>query len=101
MAMPATLGWLIYEAAAYLVRYSSIEIRLYQAGFGFVSNAAEMAFQAGPVITVAAALVFGLLGGAMYLRRGGSLFKALAIDLLAAAVLLSAAGSTFLFPSLP
>lgn len=96
--MPGGLGWLIYEAAAYLVHHSSIEVRLYHAGFGFVSNAAEMVYALGPVASVAAALVLGLLGTLLYLRQVGSFLKAVALDFVGAVILLCGVGSCFLFP---
>ncbi len=96
--MPGGLGWLIYKAAAYLVQYSSIEIRLYHAGFGFIGNAAELVYALGPVASVAAGLVFGLLGTLVYLMQVGSFFKAVALDIFGAIVLLCGLGCTFLFP---
>ena len=98
MLMPGGLGWLIYEAAAYLVHHSSIEISLYHAGFGFVSNGAEMVCALGPAASVAAGLLFGLLGTLVYLRQVGSFVKAVALDFLVAVIVLCGVGSGFLFP---
>jgi hypothetical protein len=96
--MPGGLGWLINQAAAYLVQHSAVEIQLKHAGFGFLSNAAEMIYFLGPLGSTAAGLVFGLLGSMIYLRHVGSFLKAAAVNVLAAVILVCCAGAEFLFP---
>jgi hypothetical protein len=96
--MPGGLGWLIYQGAAYLVQHSAVEIRLYHAGFGFLSNAAEMIYFLGPLGSTGAGLVFGLLGSLIYLRHVGSFVKAAVVNGLAAVILVCCAGAEFAFP---
>ena len=96
--MPGALGWLMFQGAAYLVRYSAVEIRLYHAGFGFLSNAAEMIYFLGPLASTGAGLLFGLLGSLIYLRHVGSFFQAAAVNVLVAVILVCCAGAEFLFP---
>ena len=96
--MPGALGWLIFQGAAYLVQYSAVEIRLYHAGFGFLSNAAEMVYFLGPLGSTGAGLVLGLLGSLIYLRHVGSFFRAAAVNVLAVVILVCCAGADLLFP---
>lgn len=98
MLVPGGLGWLIYQAAIYLVRRSEIEIRLSHAGFGFVSDAAEIIYSVGPVGSVVLGLFFGLLGSIIYLRRGGSFLVGTGANVVAALVLVLSTGFGFLFP---
>ena len=68
---PACIGWLLYRTADWLISNDSIEYRLHDAGFGALTNLAELAFAIGVVPSTVAGLVLGLpaaLGFALHLR---------------------------------
>jgi hypothetical protein len=98
LAVPATIGVLAYGAAASLVHHDSINYQLHEAGFEFISNAAETIFAAGPVASASAALVFALPSTLLCLRRAGPVFKAATVNMAAAIVFVCGLGSVgFLF----
>ena len=92
VATPAILGWIVYDCAAWLVRHDSINYRLNDAGFGFLSNAAEMIFALGPFGSIGAGIVFGLPSTVVYLRRVGSVSTVATVNALAVLICLSCLG---------
>jgi hypothetical protein len=97
LAFPAIGGWISFGAAEWLVHHESASYGLRDAGFGFISNAADITFVCGPVMTLCAAVVLALPSTVVYLRGVGSFSRALALNLSAVAVLLCMLGSTNIF----
>ena len=80
---PGAMGYLVYFAGAWIVYHDSVNYRLDDAGFGFVSNAAEMIFAAGPVVCVGAALVLALPSILSTLGQVGPVWKAVTLNIVA------------------
>jgi hypothetical protein len=98
LTSPVVLGWILYGAAAWLIGHDSINYRIQDRGFGFITNAAETIFALGPVTSVVAALVFALPSILAYLRGIGSVSQAVALNTSAAIVFLCGLGCVgFLF----
>jgi hypothetical protein len=91
--VPGFLGWLLYCAAAWIVRHDSVNSKLYNAGFGFVSVAAAIVVAFGPVPPIIAGLVLGLptVVGCFFQAR--SFIRLAAVNALAVVTLLLALGS--------
>ncbi len=97
LAFPPIAGWISFGAAAWLVHHESVNYGIRDAGFGLISNAADVTFVCGPVMSICAAAVLALPSTVVYLRRVGSFPRALALNLSAGAVLLCMLGSTSIF----
>ena len=93
LVVPAFVGWLLYGSAAWLVHHDSINYRLSDAGFRFISIAAETVFAAGPVIIICAAVAFALPSTLAYFRRIRSFSSIVALNISIALVFLCGLGS--------
>jgi hypothetical protein len=93
LVFPAIVGWLLYGAAAWLVHHDSVNYRMRDAGFRFISDAAEMVCAAGAVASILAAAAVALPSTLAYLRSLRSFSTVLALNISAAIVFLCGLGS--------
>jgi hypothetical protein len=90
---PAFLGWALYCAAALVVHHDSINYRIADAGFGFVSIAAEELFALGPFASAALGFAAGFPTMLVCLRGVGPILPVAVLNLLAVLIVLCGLGS--------
>jgi hypothetical protein len=91
--LPTVFGWVLYCAAACVVRNDSINYRIADAGLRFISTAAEEVFAAGPVVSAGAGLVSGLPTLLLCVRGVGPLLRCASLNFIAVLLLLCGMGS--------
>jgi hypothetical protein len=90
---PAVLGWVLFRVAAWVVHNDSINYRIAEAGFRFVSTAAAEVFALGPGVSAAAGLVSGLPTLLLCVRDVGPVLRCAALNFIAVLLLLCGLGS--------
>jgi hypothetical protein len=65
-------GWFVWYSARWLVGHDDIYLRLHDAGFGFITDSAEMFAFAGFFPALFGGLVLGILAAAWLTRRRAS-----------------------------
>ena len=90
---PTGLGWVLYCVAAWVVHNDSINYRIADAGFRFISTAAEEVFALGPSVSAAAGLVSGLPTLLLCVRDVGPVLRCAALNFIAVLLLLCGLGS--------
>ena len=92
LLLPAIVGWLLYGAAAWLVHHDSINYRIRDADFRFISDAAEMVCAAGAITSILVAQAFALPSTLAYLRGVRSFSTIVVLNISAAIVFLCGLG---------
>ena len=91
--LPTVFGWVLYCVAAWVVRNDSINYRIADAGFRFISTAAEEVSSVGPVVSAGAGLVSGLPTLLLCVRGVGPLLRYASLNFIAVLLLLCGLGS--------
>jgi hypothetical protein len=90
---PTGLGLVLYCLAAWVVHNDSVNYRIADAGFRFISTAAEEVFALGPAVSAAAGLVSGLPTLLLCVRGVGPVFRCAALNFIAVLLVLCGLGS--------
>lgn len=90
---PTVLGWVLYRVGAWVVQNDSINYRIADAGFRFISTAAEEVCALGPVAVAAAGLVAGLPTLLLCVRDVGPILRCAALNFIAVLLLLCGLGT--------